>query len=183
MGATFAVGIQVCHHRFNPRARDGRDHCLIQRPARMARFQSTRPRGARLSILCSLPTLGSHSFIREPETNFWKNLSNQDGVKSLIHKISILPSSRSLQEFRDNLGFALQNKRSFRIVCGLCPHMFHTPPPVGPKVIETQTVSGFIYFGEQTMLQFCPLGRIHHAFKNRILHTLPIILTGLGNPA
>ncbi len=52
MGATFAVGIQVCHHRFNPRAREGRDFGKLLRAPAVDEFQSTRPRGARPAQTC-----------------------------------------------------------------------------------------------------------------------------------
>jgi hypothetical protein len=68
---------------------------------------------------------------------------------------------------------------SFLVNRLLGPNMFNPPPPVGAKKIEAEAVYFLINFVDEPILQDSPLSRVHNAFENGKLNSLPIVFTRL----
>ena len=80
---------------------------------------------------------------------------------------------------RDN-----SNKQwTFRIYRWFGSVMFNPPLPLVAEEIEAQTVAFKICELQQRGAKLHPLVVFQQAFENRILHTLTVVETGLGDPA
>jgi len=60
--------------------------------------------------------------------------------------------------------------------------MLNPSAPICAKIIKSEAVLFGVYFLDQTIFQFCPLGWFHEALKDGVLHPLAIILAGFGDP-
>ena len=77
----------------------------------------------------------------------------------------------------------LENEWPFRIVSNFCADVLDPPLPFRSEKVETETVLRGIGFRHKTRPKDHPLGCIHDAFKNRILHPLAVIFAQSGHSA
>ena len=132
---------------FNPRARVGRDWAVEESWTSVSRFQSTRPRGARLYVF-------NHQKFCSITKPFSTNLPKRSLRKrhSFSSKIicNIISNCCCLREPSGFLGglevLASENQCSLGIIRRFCAYMFDVPPPLIPKDIKAQAALRFIHF-------------------------------------
>ena len=77
----------------------------------------------------------------------------------------------------------LNDQSPFLVIVLFGANRFDAPFPIGAEKIKPEAVFLWIDFRYKLAAQQSPLRRIDHAFKNRILYPLAVILACLGNPA
>ena len=95
-----------------------------------------------------------------------------------------LARARTVDAAAERCRFArLENERAFEVENRLCADMLDPAPPVRSQPIEAQAVPGRVDKALEPGAQGRPLGWLHLAFKNGVLHALAEIKTGPGDTA